>query len=214
MSHTFLPPMNSSSWSANSGRFTDEPVAEIVQCGEPIFSAGCDEHWWRTPNAPPGSSRRQNSSNSLRNRSPNPGVALGRAGLAVSPRHDNQFAATSLSTASALCSGAKCAYRSVIDILRWPSNSRIVLRSTPAITSLLAKVWRRSWKRNEAIRAVFSTPRHAFRASVNGVVVVLPLKTNEPGSTSVLFHVLKTLAISESAEHDVSDPFSPLHRAP
>jgi hypothetical protein len=50
------------------------------------------------------------------------------------------FARTRVSTAAALCSGARCAYRSVIAIDLCPSNSRTVLRSTPAMTSLLANV--------------------------------------------------------------------------
>jgi hypothetical protein len=51
---------------------------------------------------------------------------------------------TSVSTAAALCSGARCAYRSVMATDLWPSNSQTVLRSTPAITRLLANVCRRS----------------------------------------------------------------------
>ena len=65
---------------------------------------------------------------------------------------------TSVSTAAALCSGARCAYRSVIAIDLCPSSSRTVLRSTPAMTSLLANVCRRSWKRKFVTCADFSTP--------------------------------------------------------
>ena len=48
--------------------------------------------------------------------------------------------ATIASTAAALCSGARWAYLNVIAIDLCPSSSRTVLRSTPAITSLLANV--------------------------------------------------------------------------
>ena len=47
-------------------------------------------------------------------------------------------------TTSALCSGAKCAYRSVMSNELCPSNSRTVFKSAPAITNLLAKWCRRS----------------------------------------------------------------------
>ncbi len=52
------------------------------------------------------------------------------------------LAFTSRSTAEAWCSGARWEYRMTIWSVLWPSSSATVRRSTPAITSLLAKVWR------------------------------------------------------------------------
>ena len=49
---------------------------------------------------------------------------------------------TSRSTAEAWCSGARWEYRMTICSVLCPSSSATVRRSTPAITSLLAKVWR------------------------------------------------------------------------
>ena len=51
------------------------------------------------------------------------------------------------STAFCLCWTFKCAYRIVVVISLWPNNSFTVTKSTPFITSWLAKVWRKSWNR-------------------------------------------------------------------
>lgn len=48
------------------------------------------------------------------------------------PHPRSAHPATSFATAAALCSGARCAYRSVILMSEWPSSSRTVFRSTPA----------------------------------------------------------------------------------
>jgi hypothetical protein len=50
--------------------------------------------------------------------------------------------ATSRSTAAWRCAGARCAYRCTIESVRQPPSSLTVSRSTPAITSREAKVWR------------------------------------------------------------------------
>ena len=57
----------------------------------------------------------------------------------IGPRTSALAYATSLATAAERCSGPKWAYRKVIVISEWPNSSRTVFKSTPAMTSLLAK---------------------------------------------------------------------------
>ncbi len=70
-------------------------------------------------------------------------VAEVSAAMRADPSSDfaeDEFSETSFSTAARLCSGARWAYRIVIWIVLCPINSATVRRSTPAITSRLAKV--------------------------------------------------------------------------
>ena len=65
-------------------------------------------------------------------------------------------------TAAAVCSGARCAYRSVMVMVLCPSNSRTVFKSTPAMTNLLAKWCRRSCQRKCLMPASCSRFIQAF----------------------------------------------------
>jgi hypothetical protein len=61
--------------------------------------------------------------------------------------------------------GNRCLRGLVVSSVRCEKfNSRcLVLRSTPAITKLLANVCRRSWNLNALTRAASRTPVHALR---------------------------------------------------